>query len=528
MSLRILRCWQRTLHLMLSLLGHCYSRIRNCPASSPVRLANATAKWSLRSEAFKAGLGPPAFESPSATARFATEIFFPQRENLRLDSQNFTPRARQKVAYAGGIEKSYSVGSKSLCELAEWKLNAPRVAELTQQSGREMKEQQTAMVEAFHQQEACRPLTAPREVSPDAPANIPQAGVVEMDGGRIRNRDENGPRGVTNPHWREFQAGCVVRIQSEASAEDPRPDVPKLFLNRPKVQKLVTQLHRQRKAMPDESPASGNDQSIGELLGEEKLTEDFTHEESSSTSKTSRKQHRAPARLMRTCVATLEGADACGRILAMEAARRGIDQASRKGFVGDGQTCNWSVWERYFKRSGFVPILDFIHLLSYVYALAMAVGRDADEGWQLHVRWITALWKGQAPQVLAQWRSLAQQLDVPSDALPDNDPRRPIQRGLTYLENNLDRVDYPRYRQLGLPVTSTLMESLVKEFNLRVKGTEKFWNDPQGAEAILTIRAALLSEDDRFHQFFAERPGCRYRRRSTLKREQAATLESAA
>ena len=115
----------------------------------------------------------------------------------------------------------------------------------------------------------------------------------------------------------------------------------------------------------------------------------------------------------------------------------------------------------------------------------------------------------------------AKQFDVPPDkALPDDDPRRPIQRGLTYLTNNVERVDYPRYRRLGLPVTSTLMESLVKEFNLRVKGTEKFWNDPQGAEAILSVRAALLSEDDRFNQFFATRPGCRYRRRSTLQREQ--------
>ena len=123
--------------------------------------------------------------------------------------------------------------------------------------------------------------------------------------------------------------------------------------------------------------------------------------------------------------------------------------------------------------------------------------------------------------VLAQWRSLAQQFDIPSDkALPDNDPRRPVQRGITYLTNNLQRVDYPRYRRLGLPVTSTLMESLVKEFNLRVKGTEKFWNDPQGAEAILTVRAALLSEDDRFADFFANRAGCRYRRRQTLRREQ--------
>lgn len=452
-------------------------------------------------------------------------IFFPQRESLRLDSQNLTPRARRKVVYAGGNEKSHSVGSKSLAELGEWKLNPTRVSELTLQAGREMKEHQAAQVEAFHQREASRPLTASREASPEVPANAPQVGVVEMDGGRIRTRDENGPRGVTHPHWREFQAGCVVRLQSEASLEDPRPEVPQLFRNRPKVQKLVAQLHRQRKALPEEKT---DDQSIGELLGEEQLTENATDQDASLTPEASRKQHRGPVRLMRTCVATLEGADACGRILATEAAGRGLDQASRKGFVGDGQSCNWSVWERYFKRLGYLAILDFIHLLSYVYALAMAVGHDADEGWQLHVQWITALWKGQAAEVLAQWRSLAQQFSIPSDALPDNDPRRPIQRGLTYLANNLERVDYPRYRRLGLPVTSTLMESLVKEFNLRVKGTEKFWNDPQGAEAILTVRAALLSEDDRFAQFFASRPGCRYRRRSTLKRAQQAQLKQAA
>ena len=69
------------------------------------------------------------------------------------------------------------------------------------------------------------------------------------------------------------------------------------------------------------------------------------------------------------------------------------------------------------------------------------------------------------------------------------------------------------------------MASLVKEFNARVKGTEKFWNDPQGAEAILTVRASLLSEDDRFNEFFASRPGCRYRRRSTLQQKPAAAAK---
>jgi len=437
--------------------------------------------------------------------------------------------------YAGANEKSHRVGSQSLKELAEWELNATRVSELTVQAGLEMKEQQSAMVEEYHQREASRSLSASREISGDAPENLPQVGVVEMDGGRIRTREENGSRGVTDPHWREFQAGCVVRLQSEESSEDPRPEVPELFLNRPKVQKLVSQLHRQKATTKEEETT--NEPSIGEILSEEKLTENTpdlaavqraSQDAVTDSAKTLTKAKRGPVRLQRTCVATLAGADACGRILAAESARRGFDQAPRKGFVGDGQTCNWSVWERYFKRSGFVAILDFIHLLSYVYGFAMAVGRDADDAWRLHVAWITALWQGQAAEVLVQWRNLAREHDVPSDtALADTDPRRPIQRGVTYLENNLDRVDYPRYRRLGLPVTSTLMESLVKEFNLRVKGTEKFWNDPEGAEAILTLRAALLSEDNRFGQFFANRTGCRYRRRSTLKAEIALSAHNA-
>lgn len=452
-----------------------------------------------------------------------TEIFFPQREALRLDSQCMTPRARRKAVYAGGINKSHGVASKSLAELAEWKLNPTRVSELTQQAGREMQQAQAARVEAFHQREAERPLTSTREPSEKAPPNAPQAVVAEMDGGRILTRDEQCPRGVIHPHWREFQAGCLVRLQSEASEEDPRPDVPELFLNRPLVQKLVSQLHRQRGVSQEGKTDQEDQESIGELLAEEKLVENAANsaEDASASHGKKEKSKNTPVRLMRTCVATLQGADACGRILAAEAAERGFEKALRKGFVGDGQRCNWSVWERYFKPQGYIPIADFVHLLSYVYALAMAVGRTADEAWNLHVQWITALWSGQATEVLAAWRALAIQFDIPPDqALPDNDPRRPIQRGLTYLTNNAERVDYPRYRRLGLPVTSTLMESLVKEFNLRVKGTEKFWNDPQGAEAILVVRAALLSEDDRFDEFFATRPGCRYRRRQTLQREQ--------
>jgi hypothetical protein len=45
-----------------------------------------------------------------------------------------------------------------------------------------------------------------------------------------------------------------------------------------------------------------------------------------------------------------------------------------------------------------------------------------------------------------------------------------------------------------------------------VKGTEKFWDNPEGAEAILQVRAALLSDDDRLTKHIASRPGSAFRR----------------
>jgi hypothetical protein len=91
-----------------------------------------------------------------------------------------------------------------------------------------------------------------------------------------------------------------------------------------------------------------------------------------------------------------------------------------------------------------------------------------------------------------------------------------LAEAVTYLTNNQGRMDYPRYRQQGLPVTSSLVESLVGEFNARVKEKNKHWDRPEGGEAILQLRAAVLSEDDRLARFFAQRPGCLYRRRPSI------------
>ena len=75
----------------------------------------------------------------------------------------------------------------------------------------------------------------------------------------------------------------------------------------------------------------------------------------------------------------------------------------------------------------------------------------------------------------------------------------------------------PQYRQQGLPITSCLVESLIKEINDRIKGTEQFWNRPEApqAESILQTTACLLSDGDPLTKHILSRPGSLFYRRST-------------
>ena len=90
--------------------------------------------------------------------------------------------------------------------------------------------------------------------------------------------------------------------------------------------------------------------------------------------------------------------------------------------------------------------------------------------------------------------------------------RRTHPHPIQYREKNRTRMNYPEYRKQGLPVTTAWMESLVKEIHWRVKGTEMFWNNPDGAEPILQVRAALC-DDGRLKSHLQTRPGYPFTRR---------------
>jgi hypothetical protein len=96
------------------------------------------------------------------------------------------------------------------------------------------------------------------------------------------------------------------------------------------------------------------------------------------------------------------------------------------------------------------------------------------------------------------------ELGIPQDEDGETSPRQIVAQALTYLQNHQSQMKYADYRQQGLPITSSYVESAVKQFNQRVKGTEKFWCE-EGAEAILQLRADHLSAHEPLAEFWQTR-----------------------
>jgi len=119
----------------------------------------------------------------------------------------------------------------------------------------------------------------------------------------------------------------------------------------------------------------------------------------------------------------------------------------------------------------------------------------------LYRRWATAIWQGRVREVLAELQTHQERLGLPPQDASADDPRQRIGRAITYYSNHESRMNDPEYRRLGLPITSSLMESAIKQLSRRVKGTEKFWNQPT-ADAILQLHADSLSGSDPLEAFW--------------------------
>jgi hypothetical protein len=218
--------------------------------------------------------------------------------------------------------------------------------------------------------------------------------------------------------------------------------------------------------------------------------------------KKSKRRKRARKCLrVRTVVATMENSETFGWQVAAEVHRRGLDRAERKACVCDGQAYNWSIYEMHLLPAGFIAVLDFLHLLAYLHDAAYALGgADEARAWKTYTQWLRWAWSGKVGALLPALRAAVAALKAKGSTAAAR--RQTVEETLTYVTNNRRRMNYPEYRRLGLPVSSAPVESTIKQINRRIKGSEKFWLEG-GAEAILQLRAAQLSQDDRWKRYWA-------------------------
>ena len=150
------------------------------------------------------------------------------------------------------------------------------------------------------------------------------------------------------------------------------------------------------------------------------------------------------------------------------------------------------------------PILDFVHALMSVYAAALR-GRPANEGWSHYRDCAQWLWSGEVDRLLEALQQRQQAWGLP-DKNETGTPRAQLAHSLGYLTNQRARMKYHEYRQQSLPLTSSPMESTLKQINRRIKGTEKFWSE--GTDHILHLVADRLSQTHVTDNFWSRRLVC--------------------
>lgn len=161
----------------------------------------------------------------------------------------------------------------------------------------------------------------------------------------------------------------------------------------------------------------------------------------------------------------------------------GYQNAKLRAFIADGAAWLWKIQAAFFAKA--IPILDWYHLAEHVHKAANGLyGQGTPQAAEWARRIKGELWEGRVGNA----RSLTEQERARTRS-PSK--RETLQELLTYLENNQEHMDYPRYRALGLPIGSGQVEAQCKTLvggRCKQAGMRN-WTYA-GADALLRLRAA--------------------------------------
>jgi hypothetical protein len=211
--------------------------------------------------------------------------------------------------------------------------------------------------------------------------------------------------------------------------------------------------------------------------------------------------------LTKTYAATMQSWDEFGYMLRVEAHKRGYVEAKEKLFISDGAQSLKTFRQDHFPEATF--ILDWYHAAEHISACSKAAFGEATPeqvAWYKRVK--KKLWLGNLDGVIASIEAESARAGKPQPKEHEGSARVILHRNIGYFSDNRGGMDYPRFRAEGWPIGSGVAEGAVKQFGMRLKGSEKFWNGfdcGPGAEEMLALCALHLSEDGRWHEYWRRR-----------------------
>ena len=423
------------------------------------------------------------------SALAAAGAFPPSRLFFEIGPENYSPLLLDKIVYAGMAHTSFESARKSLEKIGDHLVSARHVGTLTERVGREWA--------AERDEKAARWKT----ILP-AVADVPDAVAVSADDAKMWTRAPDQARGVHGQRWRNHKVACLQRVDSKVSEKDPQPAPPTAFTTRAHVEKLVRELGHSRANGPL-PPASDKDKPAPQGGAAGKRKPAGPPAKSAPRRPEPSPQIKTPPRFevyARTCISTLINTPLFGAMVAAQAMERGFFLAVRRVFLGDGAPVNWTLQEEYFP--GWLALLDFVHLIEHLWSAAGAACPKTP--WPFYLKLLYSAWNGRPADILRRLRRAAGKLGAAPEGASESDPRRVLEREIGYIEANRNRMNYPEARRLGLPYTTSHVESLVGVFNARVKSSHHFWCESTG-EDILQVRAAYAATIDQWTGYWSRR-----------------------
>lgn len=386
---------------------------------------------------------------------------WPRDEQLGLlPEEILSPGVLEKVTLLSTVTGSYDQAAQTLKEFLPVDLQYKQAQRECVKLGAEMERIEAEEIERVFEQ---------RQRPEDPKTPPPEALLVGCDG-------------ITTPHCAGEDMEIKVGRVDRAALQPPPKKTDRT--------RTVKRRRQKKKTKEDPSKQASRKEQLADLKESREhreynqasdLVKEVLHQVAPGREKalmyrktTETSTYRATARL---------GVEDFGRQLWLAAQKAGVELAALVLFLADGGKWCWEVCKTHFPTA--VQILDVFHVARHlVEASNLLWGTRSEEArrWRKHL--LEQILRGHLDAVIEELEGLL---------FTEESKRKARKELLTYLRNNRERMDYPRYIQEGYPISSAMDESACRHvIGTRMKGSGRRWDD-DGADAMARLRAVHCS-----------------------------------